>query len=189
MLGAKAIYGQSWAEDLTSVTQQGGVTEAAIFAQRQILRTRRNALAIKLGAGHEGADVAGFRTGEANGAEFLDARLLYGRDISARPIKVFVAAEGGLRERFDGLADQWRGEAQIGIEPTQRLLVLIGAEAIIAAGDASPSSGGYDLAKAGAAFVYRASRRIRLSVGARQEFGLRNISDGRGFHIGLWTEF
>jgi hypothetical protein len=189
MLGGKAIYGEAWAEDATSLAQQGGLSEASVFAQRQISRGASHAFAAKLTAGIEGADVAAARTGVVDDAPFIDARLLYGRDIAPAPLKLFATVEAGFRKRFDGPGDQWRGEAQIGIEPTQRLLVLIGAEAIVAAGEENPAMGDYDLAKAGATLVFKASRRIRVSVGARQEFGLRNISDGRGFHIGLWTEF
>lgn len=189
MLGGKAIYSQAWAEDPTSVTQQGGVAEAAIFAQRQFSRGASHAFAFKLAAGIEGADLAAVRAGVLESTEFLDARLLYGRDISPAPFKLFAAAEAGFRKRFDGLSDQWRAEAQFGVEPTERVLVLISGEAIAAVGGGDPGSSDYDLAKAGASLVFKASRRMRVSVGARKEFGLRNISGGRGYHIALWTEF
>jgi hypothetical protein len=189
MLGGKAIYGQSWTEDSASVAQEGSITEAAIFAQRQISRSASHAFAVKLAAGTEGADIAGGRTGVTNASEFIDARLLYGRDISPAPLKLFATAEAGFRKRFDDLPDQWRAEAQFGIEPTDRILILLGAEAILSAGGADLAPGDYDLAKAGVSLVFKATRRMRVSAGARKEFGLRDISDGRGFHIGLWTEF
>lgn len=189
MLGGKAIYGQSWAEDPISVTQQGGVSEASLFAQRQLTRSPTHAFALRLAGGIEGSDVAAARTGVIEDAAFLDARALYGRDIAATPVKLFAAAEGGFRKRFNGLADQFRAEAQFGVEPTGQLLILFSAEAIAGLGGEGAAAGDFDLAKAGASIIVKASRRISISAGARQEFGLRNIDGGRGFHVGLWTEF
>lgn len=189
MAGGKLLYGQAWAEDAASSSNAGGVTEAAGFLQAQLRRTRAGALAVKIAGGVEGGAFAGARPGAADGGSYFDARLLYGRDIIAAPVKVFAAAEAGYRARFGASASQWRLDAQLGVSPLPSLLFLAGADAIIASGAARPGGDEYDIVKLSASSVWRASSRYSLIAGVRREIAARNIEPGTSLFLGLWTEF
>jgi len=189
MAGGKLLYGQAWSDDALSSTSASGVSEAAGFIQAQLLRTRASAFALKVAGGVEGDAFAGARPGAADGGGYIDARLLFGQDIIAAPVKIFAAAEAGYRARIGASASQWRLDGQIGVSPASRLLVLAGADAIVATGSADPGGDDYDVVKLSASAVWRFSTRYSLIAGVRKEVAARNIEPGRSVFLGLWTEF
>lgn len=189
MTGGKAVYGISFVDNASGSFSRSGLTEGEAFLQRQILRGDHSATALKIAGVYDGDAAAGARVGASAGGVSVDVRALHGRDLVLRPFKMFLAAEGGYRRRFEGSADQLRAELLVGLEPTRSLLFMLETQTTRSLRNEEAGLDDFDVTKAQATLVWRATRRWAVLGGARQEFAARNIEPGSAFFLGLWTEF
>lgn len=188
-LGGKLVYGSSTYSDSFKAGAASGFSEIEGFAQYEIFRGRRSVLSVKLtGAAPTGLDAGARADLFENGAD-AELRALYGRNLFARPFKIFASVEAGYRRRFGDAADQIRADALVGIEPAKNILLL--AEAQTSTSIRNEASGGtdYDVVKLQPSAVWRISPRFSLQAGMTHEAGGRNLILGDTYFIGLWTIF
>jgi hypothetical protein len=188
-IGGKALYGTSVFFDGAATSSASGFSEFEGFVQIEAQRGERSALSFRL----SGAAPTSFRTGArpdlvSDGAD-LEARVLYGRNIALRPVKVFASLEAGYRKRFGAAADQIRADALVGIEPTGRLLMLVEVLSTTSLRNEAPGGADFDVLKIQPSAVWRASRRLTLQVGVTHETAGRNLLLGNTYFIGLWSAF
>lgn len=189
MAGGKAVFGTAFIEDATGARTVSGFGESDVFLQRQLQRGVHSATALRFAGVWSGDVTDGARPGVAAGGFDIDLRALHGRDILLRPIKIFIAAEAGYRRRLSRASDQARGDFLIGAEPSRRFLLLVEAQSIVSIRNNDPGFDDFDIVKAQASFVWRATKRWSIVAGARTEFAGRNITPGDAFSLGFWTEF
>ncbi len=189
MTGGKAVFGTAFVTDASGVRTTSGFGESEIFLQRQLRRGEHSATALRLAGVWSGDVTDGARPGGQAGGFDIDLRALHGRDVLLRPFKIFIAAEAGYRRRLSGAADQARAEILAGVEPSRRFLVLLEAQSIISIRNNAPGFDDFDLMKAQASLVWRATKRWSIVGGARTEFAARGIDTGEACSLGLWTEF
>lgn len=189
MAGGKAAFGTAFIEDATGARTVSGFGESDVFLQRQLQRGEHSATALRLAGVWSGDVTDGARPGFATGGFDVDLRALHGRDILLTPFKVFIAAEAGYRRRLSGASDQARADFLIGVEPSRQFLILMEAQSIISMRNNDPGFDDFDLFKAQASLVWRATKRWSIVGGARTEFAARNVFPGDAFSIGFWTQF
>lgn len=189
MAGGKAVFGTAFVTDADGARTVSGFGESDIFVQRQLQRGEHSATSIRLAGVWSGDVTDGARPGEQAGGFDIDLRALHGRDVMLDPFKIFIAAEAGYRHRLSGAADQARAEFLVGLEPSRRLLILLEAQSIISLRNNRPGLDDFDLVKAQASLVWRATKRWSLVAGYRTEFAARNIEPGDAFTFGFWSEF
>lgn len=189
MAGGKTAYGTAFITNANGTSTTAGFRESEVFFQRQVQRAKHSATAFRVAGVWSGDQTQGARPGDAIGGFDVDVRALHGRDVLLQPFKVFVAAEAGYRRRFSGAGDQIRTEALVGLEPSRRLLVLLEGQSIVSLRNNELGFDDFDLFKAQASVVWRATKRWALVAGARTEFAARNIEPGDAVTLGLWSEF
>ncbi|MFN0025223.1 MAG: hypothetical protein ACKVS5_15135 [Parvularculaceae bacterium] len=189
MAGGKTAYGTAFVTNANGTSTIAGFGESEVFVQRQIQRAKHSATAVRVAGVWSGDQTQGAPPGEETGGIDADVRALHGRDVVLQPFKIFVAAEAGYRRRFSGAADQVRAEALVGLEPSTRLLVLLESQLIVSLRNNDMGFDDFDLFKAQASVVWRATRRWALVAAARTEFAARNIEPGDAVTLGLWSEF
>lgn len=189
MLGGRVSYGTSIGDSLAGRTTANGLNEAEASVQRQVQRGEHSATAIKLSGVRSGRLSIDAQTNAPTPNMEIELRALHGRDLVLEPFKIFGTAELAYRRRFGGDADQIRGDALIGLEPSSSWLVLVEAQSIKSLRNEQPGFADFDLAKAQASIVWRKSRRWSVVVGARKEFSARNLAPGTAAFVGLWSEF
>jgi hypothetical protein len=189
MIGGKAVFGTAFLTDVNGSRSASGFGETEAFLQRQIKRGEHSATAVRLAGVWSGDATAGGRPGEQAQGFDIDLRALHGRDVLLNPLKIFIAAEAGYRHRFSGAADQARAEFLVGFEPARRLLALVEVQSLISVRNNDAGFDDFDLFKAQASLVWRATTRWSVVGGYRTEFAARNIEPGDAFTLGFWTEF
>jgi hypothetical protein len=189
MTGGKAVFGTAFVTDALGSRTVSGFGESDVFLQRQLRRGEHSATAVRLAGVWSGDVTDGARPGEQAGGFDIDLRALHGRDVLLKPFKIFVAAEAGYRHRLSGAADQARAEFLVGLEPSRRFLVLLETQAIVSVRNNDAGFDDFDLMKAQASLVWRATKRWSVLGGARTEFAARGIEPGEAFSLGFWTEF
>ena len=185
-IGGKLIYGTGWLTSSTGVVSTIGLSEYEVFAQRQLLRTPKHALSLQLTAGVPARSGRPDISPDKADVEFS---ALYGRDIIARPVKIFATLETGYRRKFGDGADQIRTDALIGIEPSDRFLVLIEAFSTTSMGNATDMGADYDVVKVQPSAVFRLTKRWSLQGGVSHEAFGRNLALGDTFFLSLWSKF
>lgn len=88
-----------------------------------VRRDDRSSLAVYLGAGEAGAGRNAGYAAPGQGSLDLEARVLYGRSASWKGREVFVDLEAARLKR-QGLADETRIDATLGVRPAKKWLVL-----------------------------------------------------------------
>lgn len=189
MAGGKAVFGTAFVTDANGQRTVSGFGESDVFVQRQLQRGEHSATAVRLAGVWSGDVTDGARPGEQAGGFDIDLRALHGRDVLLKPFKIFVAAEAGYRRRLSGAADQARADLLVGLEPSRRFLVLLEAQSIVSIRNNDPGFDDFDLMKAQASIVWRATKRWSVVGGARTEFAARGVEPGDAFSLGFWTEF
>ncbi len=187
-VGGKALWGVSTYFDGYELFSANGVSEFEGFIQKRLAKSKHDAFGIRLAGAKPTRFQSGARPGLATDGADAEVRLLYGRDVILRPIKVFATAEAGYRRRFGPGADQFRADALIGFERGRGLL-LIESQTTSSVGAPEPGGAGYDLVRLRATAVWRMSRRVSVQIGGAHEVAGRNILRGESVFAGFWTSF
>ncbi|MBB5517388.1 hypothetical protein [Amphiplicatus metriothermophilus] len=188
-IGGKVVYGSSTFFDGHSVFAADGVSEIEGFLQRELRRGERGVLALRLAGAAPSRFETGARPGLASDGVDVEARLLYGRNLALRPVKIFAAAEAAYRRRFGAAADQLRADFLLGVEPMSRLLFLAESFAVKGIGAAEPGGADFDVVRLQASAAWRATRRWTVQAGASSEIAGRNVLTGEAYFISLWSWF
>ncbi|GAB4529280.1 MAG: hypothetical protein Kow00133_18090 [Amphiplicatus sp.] len=189
MVGGKVVYGSSTFFDGYSAFAADGVSEIEGFIQGELRRGDRGVLALRLAGAAPARFEAGARPGfESDGVD-VEARLLYGRNLALRPIKIFAAAEAAYRRRFGAAADQLRADLLVGVAPLSRLMFLAESFAVKGVGAAGPGGADFDIVRLQASAAWRATRRWTVQAGVSSEIAGRNVLTGEAYFLSLWTWF
>ena len=143
-------------------------------------RDERSALAVYLGAGEAGAGRNAGYAAPGQGSLDLEARALYGRSAHWRGRAVFVDLEAA-RLRRQGLADETRIDATLGIRPTRRWLVL--AQTYAGQADRRPVRSRWVKSELS---VARDFRDWSAQLGWRDTIMGRETARDRGLVLGVW---
>lgn len=188
-IGLKVVYGTSSYFDGFETISASGFSEIEGFVQRELARDDAQVLAVRVAGGAPSRFASGVRPGLANDGADVEARLVYGRTMLLRPVKIFAAAETGYRRRFGDGANQFRGDLTVGVEPSRRLLAMVEMFSTASLGDAAPGGADYDVVKIQPSLAWRATRRWSLHAGVTLEAWGRNLLLGDTWFLGLWAEF
>lgn len=189
MLAGKVYYGTAVSDSALGRITKTSFGESELSVQRQILRGAHSATAVSVGGAWSERLANGTRAAFVAPGVDIEMRALHGRDIVTRPFKVFAVAEAAYRYRFGDAADQVRADALVGFEPTRRLLLLVETCAQISLGNEGAGGDDFDIVKARASVVYRASKRWSVVAGAEKEMAARGITPGAAVILGVWSEF
>ncbi len=187
-IGAKAVYGSSTFFDGFSAFSASGFSEIEAFAQREILRSSSHVLALRLAGAAPVRFSTGVRPDSASDGADIEARIVYGRNLMARPIKMFATGEVGYRRRFGSGADQIRADFLVGVEPSRRILALVDLFSTVSIG-AATGGADYDVIKVQPSLVWRTTKRWSLQAGVTHEAWGRNLLLGDTYFLSLWTQF
>lgn len=189
MLAGKVYYGTATSNSGLGQFTRTRFGESELSIQRQILRGPRAATAVSVGGAWSDRLANGSRAAFVDPGFDIDVRALHGREVIARPIRVFSVAEVAYRRRFGDAADQARADVLIGLEPASRLLFMAEARTQISLGNERADGDDFDVVKTRASIVWRASRKWRIVAGAEKEFFARGVTPGTAVILGMWSEF
>lgn len=186
--GGKAIFGTSTFFDGVSTTSATGVVEFEGFLQGLLSKSEHDALSLRVASAKPTRFQSGSRPDLASDGVDAEVRVLYGRDLILRPIKVFATVETGYRRRFGPGADQIRADTLIGLERGRNLFLV---EALTTKSVGAALAGGtrYDLVRLQATAVRRLGKRTSLQIGVAREAAGRGVLRGDGVFVGFWAEF
>jgi hypothetical protein len=186
--GGKALFGSSTYFDGVASYSADGVSEFEAYLQKRIAKSSHDALSLRVAGAKPTRFQSGARPDLASDGADAELRVLYGRDLVLRPVKVFATAETAYRRRFGPGADQLRADALIGIE-RGRALFLIESQMTKSLSAAEPGGTRYDLVRLQATVVYRVSKRLSVQIGGVREIAGRGVLRGKGAFAGFWTQF
>ena len=147
-----------------------------------VRRDDRSALAVYLGAGEAGAGRNAGYAAAGQGSLDLEARVLYGRSGVWKGREVFVDLQAARLKR-QGLADETRFDATLGVRPAQKWLLL-----------AQTYAGRTDRGEVDARWVKSEISVVREVGDWRVQLGWRDTVQGRevvrdrGVVLGLWRQ-
>lgn len=192
-IGAKAAYGNAWLTRGDDVETAAGFSEFGGFAQYQLLRKDNSAGAIRLGVSAPSNFNDGVREGLQSDGVDADISILYGRNLSNAPFKVFASIHTGYRKRFGDAADQIRIQTALGAEPNQRWLILMQSFTELSMRNEAPNGADYDVAKLQLSVVRYLGApetgRWSIQAGINEEITGRNLALGRSLFFSLWRRF
>jgi len=196
-IGGKAVYGSSWltrgatAETAAEATVEtaAGFSELELFVQQQITRSEKQTISLRSSVSLPSRFTSGARTELASDGVDVELSVLYGRNISTSPLKIFTATEVGFTKRIGASADQIKTQLTIGAEPTDRLLLLAELFSETSLQNEKNDGADFDIIKIQPSIVWRLTRKLRLQAGVTEEIAGRNVALGRTYFLGLWTEF
>jgi len=145
-------------------------------------RDDRSSLAIYLGAGEAGAGRNAGYAAPGQGSLDLEARVLYGRSAIWRGREVFVDLEAARLKR-QGLADETRIDATLGVRPAKRWLIL--AQTYAGQADRSPDPSNWVKSEFS---VVRAVGDWSVQAGWRDTLLGRETARDRGFVLAVWRK-
>ena len=189
MIGAKASYGASWIDGVDGEQSISGLSEFEAFAQHTLFNRRWGVLSVRTAVSRPALLAAGARPELAADSVDSEVSALYGKTLTNGPIKVFATAEAGYRRRFGAAADQARGAAAIGIEPSARWLLLLEGSGSLSLQNASPGGADFDVLRFQPSLVWRPPGRISVRGGAMIETASRNLPRGQSYFLALWATF
>jgi len=145
-------------------------------------RDDRSSLAVYVGAGEAGAGRNAGYAAPGQGSLDLEARVLYGRSASWRGREVFVDLEAA-RLRRQGLADETRIDATLGVRPAKKWLIL--AQTYAGQADRGPVRSRWVKSELS---VVRAFGDWSLQAGWRDTPVGRETPRDRGFVLAVWRK-
>lgn len=186
--GGKALWGSSTFFDGYEGFSASGVTEFEGYLQKRLAKSKHDAFSIRIAGAKPTRFQSGARPGFASDGADAELRLLYGRDLILKPLKIFGTAEAGYRRRFGPGADQVRADALVGFE-RGRGLFLIEAQTTTSVGRAEPGGTRYDLVRLQATAVYRFGKRMSFQIGGAHEAAGKGLLRGDSVFAGFWARF
>lgn len=188
-IGGKVVYGTSTYYDGINASSGSGFSEFEGFIQRELWRNDADVFSLRLaGASNAWLDDGG-RPGLVSDGADAEFRVLYGRNVGARPFKVFAAAEAGYRRRFGDGADQVRVDLLVGAEPLKRAMILVEAFSTTSLRNEGPGGADYDVVKIQPSVAWRITRRWSLQGGMTKEVWGRNLLTGNAYFLSIWSAF
>jgi len=145
-----------------------------------VRRTERSSLAVYLGAGEAGAGRNAGYAAPGQGSLDLEARVLYGRSGVWRGRRVYVDLQAARLKR-EGLADETRIDATLGVRPTKRWLLL--AQTYAGQADRSPIRSRWLKSEVS---VVRSFGDWSVQGGWRDTVSGRETARDRGVVLALW---
>jgi hypothetical protein len=145
-----------------------------------VRRTDRSSLAIYLGAGEAGAGRNAGYAAPGQGSLDLEARVLYGRSGVWKGREVYVDLQAARLKR-QGLADESRIDATLGLRPAKRWLLL--AQTYAGQADRHPVKSRWLKSEIS---VVRSSGDWSLQAGWRDTVSGRETTRDRGVVLALW---
>lgn len=143
-------------------------------------RDDRSSLAVYVGAAEAGAGRNAGYAAPGQGSLDLEARVLYGRSASWKGHEVFVDLEAARLKR-QGLADETRLDATLGVRPAKRWLIL--AQTYAGQADRSPVRSRWLKSELS---VVRAVGDWSVQAGWRDTLMGRETARDRGFVLAIW---
>lgn len=186
--GGKALFGSSTYFDGAATYSAAGVSEFEAYLQKRLAKSAHDALSLRIAGAKPTRFQSGARPDLASDGADAELRVLYGRDLVLRPVKVFGTVETAYRRRFGPGADQFRADALIGVE-RGRALLLIESQTTKSLSAAEPGGTRYDLVRLQATAVYRVSKRFSVQIGGMHEAAGRGVLRGDGAFAGFWAQF
>ena len=190
MVGGKLICGMSRSAGAGFLFEAAGIVEIEGFVQRTISDGPSGTIALRGAVARPAGIDAGARPELAADGVDLEIRALYGRTLRDGPgLRIFSAAEAAFRKRTGAAADQIRIDWLLGLEPTERLIVLAETQTTLSLRNEDLSGADFDVVRLQPSVVWRASDRLALRAGGLIEVAARGLTKGRGVFIGVWSEF
>ncbi len=188
-IGGKARYGSTTIQRGAERDTASGVSEIEAFTQYQLLRSRRHAAALRISASKNRGLQSGARNELQNTGFDTEIAALYGQDVVLEPVNIYWAVEAGYRKRFGDAADQIKSTATIGVEPHQRLLLLLETFSTTSLRNETGGGSDFDVVKIQPSVLFRLNNRWALQAGLSKEPIVRNLQPGRTYFISLWNRF
>lgn len=166
-----------------------GLVQWNLFARYAFYRDDWNVISIQGTVGLPGT---------ANGNEPLlaqpnaeyEARLLYGRGfVLPNGWHGFTDLETAYRVESNGWADQFRGDATIGLNITPSWMVMAQSLNTVSVGHAVPGESDYDLYRVELSVVHSITDHISLQLGAWHDAGGRQIALGNAGVAAIWLRY
>ena len=189
MLGAKAVYGTTWLRRGADIETATGFSEIEGFGQYQVFRSNIDAGSARVAFSRPSNFSSGARPALQSDGVDIDASILYGRNLADDGLKIFTTIEAGFRKRTGAAADQVRLQSTVGIEPSEKWLLLVETFATISLRNEQNNGADFDVVKVQPSVLWSYSKRWGIQIGATEEITGRNIALGRTFFIGLWSRF
>lgn len=145
-----------------------------------VLRSERSSLAVYLGAGEAGAGRNAGYAAPGKGSLDLEARVLYGRSATWKRREVYVELEAARLKR-EGLADETRLDATLGMRPAKDWLLL--AQTYAGQADRSPIRSRWVKSELS---VVRSFGDWSVQGGWRDTVSGRETARDRGVVLALW---
>ncbi len=185
----KTAYSFTRVMSPNSLTSSNGFSEIEGSIQRQVWRTPNNVLSLAIAVGQNNSFSGGTRPGlESDGIDG-EFRALYGRFINIAPFPVFATGELAYRRRFGSAADQIRADFKIGVEPHNRILLLLDTFTVTSVRNNEQGGADFDVIKLQPSIALRVVKGWRVQGGITYEIYDRNLDGGRGYFINLWSKF
>ena len=119
-----------------------------------------------------------------------EARLLYGRGfVLPNGWHGFADFETGYRIESNGWADQFRGDATLGLNVTPNWLVMAQSFNTVSVGSTKPGESDYDLYRVELSAVRTLTPHISLQFGAWHDAGGRQIALGNAGVLAIWLRY
>ncbi|WP_233206640.1 hypothetical protein [Caulobacter sp. FWC2] len=143
-------------------------------------RDDRSSLAVYVGAGEAGGGRNAGYAAPGQGSLDLEARVLYGRSALWKGREVFIDLEAARLKR-QGLADETRIDATLGVRPAKKWLIL--AQTYAGQADRSPVRSRWVKSELS---IVRAFGAWSVQAGWRDTPMGRETTRDRGYVLGLW---
>jgi len=118
-----------------------------------------------------------------------EVRFLAGRNLTSKSAS-YLNFETGYRFGEDGVADQFRFDASLGIKPWRRWLLLEELFVTQSVGDGDRRPGhAYDLVKLQSSAIYSLTEHLGLQLGYERDVEGSNVGLGSTALFALWTRF
>lgn len=145
-----------------------------------VLRGERSSLAVYMGAGEGGAGRNAGYAAPGQGSLDLEARVLFGRSVTWRGREVYLDVQAARLKR-EGLADETRVDATLGLRPSKNWLVL--AQTYAGQADRDPVRSRWVKSEFS---VVRSFGAWGAQAGWRDTVSGRETARDRGIVLGLW---
>jgi len=185
----KLIYSTATIRTAETTIRSAGLAEVEGQLQYAIFQNRKDVLSIAALVGRINSLSAGVRPQLQSDGLDGGAKILYGRVLTTKPVKLFMTAEAGYRRRFGTPADQVTLDLKFGVEPVSRLLFMVDGFNTLSLRNESPGGADFDIYKIQPSLAVRVWRDAWLQAGYNHEIRGRNVVTGNTFFLNVWSSF